>query len=55
MAKSKQSKPRSGRRGDPVSLAPLKPDEAIRAIFQIKPDDVKRIVSKRPGRRKKED
>jgi hypothetical protein len=40
---------RSGRRGDPVSLAPLKPDDAIRAIFQIKPDDVKRIVAKRPG------
>jgi hypothetical protein len=42
----------SGRRGDPVSLHPLKVDDAVRAIFQIKPSDVKRIVRTRPGRKK---
>jgi hypothetical protein len=36
-----------------VSLAPLTPEQAIGAIFQIKPADVKRIVAKRPGKSKK--
>ena len=49
MAKKPTTKPHSGRRGDPVSLAPLKPEQAIRAIFQISKDDVKRIVASKPG------
>jgi hypothetical protein len=42
-----------GRRGHPVSLAPLSMNEAVDAIFAIKPTDVKKIVAKRPGRTKK--
>jgi hypothetical protein len=49
---SKQ-KPRSGRRSDPISLAPLTVEQAVDAIFQIKPADVKRILAKRPERKKK--
>lgn len=41
---------RSGRRGDPVRLAPLTMDQAVDAIFQIKPDDVKKIVASKPGK-----
>lgn len=40
-----------GRRGDPVSLAPLTMDKAVDAIFQISPKDVKRIVASRPGKK----
>jgi hypothetical protein len=52
MAK-KMDKSRSGRRGDPISLHPLTVDQAVTAIFKIKPEDVKRIVASRPGKRKK--
>jgi hypothetical protein len=50
---SKKSKPRSGRRGDPISLHPLTPAQAICGMFQIKPEDVKRIVASKPGRTKR--
>lgn len=40
-------------RGSNVSLAPLTPEQAIRGMFQIKPDDVKRIIASKPGRKKK--
>jgi hypothetical protein len=50
---NKSPKPRSGRRGDPVSLYPLTPEQAIKGIFQISPADVKRIVAKRPGKKQK--
>lgn len=50
--KSKQPKP-SGRRGDPVSLHPLTPEQAIGGMFKIKPADVKRIVASKPGKKKK--
>lgn len=43
----------SGRRGDPVSLRPLTMDQAVDAIFAIKPDDVRKILAKRPGKGKK--
>jgi hypothetical protein len=46
-------KPHPGRRGDPVSLHPLTPEQAISGMFKIKPEDVKRIVGKRPIRRRK--
>jgi hypothetical protein len=36
-----------------VRLAPLTPEQAIRGMFQIKPEDVKRIVASKPGRKKK--
>jgi hypothetical protein len=42
-----------GRKGFPVSLAPLTPEQAISGIFQISPADVKRIVASKPGNRKK--
>jgi hypothetical protein len=51
--KSNKSRNPAGRRGDPVSLAPLKMDEVVDAIFQIKPDDVKAILAKRPGKQSK--
>lgn len=44
---------RSGRHGDPVSLYPLTMDQAADVIFAIKPDDVRKILAKRPGRKKK--
>ena len=51
--KPAQSKPKHpGRRGDPVSLAPLSMDEAVDAIFQIKPDDVKKVIASKPGKKK---
>ncbi|HEV2292409.1 MAG TPA: hypothetical protein VGR35_01050 [Tepidisphaeraceae bacterium] len=49
---TKKSHP--GRRGDPVSLYPLEPDDALRAVLAIKPEDVKRIISSKPGKKRKE-
>lgn len=51
--KKPPAKPRSGRRADPISLAPLTMDQAVDAIFAIKPEDVKEILSSRPGKGKK--
>jgi hypothetical protein len=48
-----KEKPHAGRRGDPVSLHPLTMDQAVEAIFQIKPSDVKRIVASKPGKKRK--
>jgi hypothetical protein len=45
--------PRSGRRGDPVSLHPLSAEQAVRGMFQISKDDVKRILASKPGKGKK--
>jgi hypothetical protein len=53
MDKKRTQSTRSGRQGDPVSLHPLTPDQAIRGIFQIKPADVKRIVASKPERKRK--
>jgi hypothetical protein len=51
------SKPKTpnpnGRKGNPISLAPLTMDEAVDAIFKIKAADVKRIVASRPGKKKR--
>jgi hypothetical protein len=52
MAK-RQPKPRSGRRGDPVTLAPLTMDQAVDAIFKIAPKDAKRVVASKPTRKKR--
>jgi len=48
----KPAKPHPGRRGDPVSLYPLSPDDALRAVLAIKPADVKRIIASKPGKKK---
>src|SRR5688500_17728212 len=54
MAKKTSSKAStSSRRGDPVSLAPLTPEQALRGMFQIKPADVARIVASKPGAKRK--
>ena len=42
-----------GRRGLRVSAAPLTADQLVRGIFQIAPADVKRIISSRPGKKKR--
>jgi hypothetical protein len=52
MPKKTTNSNRAGRRGLKVSLYPLTPDEAMRAMLAIKPEDVKRIVGK-PKHRKK--
>jgi hypothetical protein len=43
----------AGRKGDPVSIAPLTVDEFVDGMFKIKPEDVKRIVASKPGGRKR--
>ena len=40
----------NGRKGDPVSIAPLTMDQFVDEIFEIKPADVKRIVASKPGK-----
>ena len=52
MAKRKIPNP-NGRKGNPISLAPLTMDQAVEAIFQIKSADVKKIIASKPGRRGK--
>jgi hypothetical protein len=42
-----------GRGGNNVSLYPLTADQAVRGMFQIAPEDVKRILAKRPGKKKR--
>jgi hypothetical protein len=48
----KPPKKHPGRRRDPVSLAPLTMDQAVDAIFAIKPKDVKKILASKPGKKK---
>jgi hypothetical protein len=50
-AKPKKTNP--GRAGLRVSLYPMSPDDALRAVLQIKPADVKRIIEKDKPKRKK--
>ncbi len=47
-ADSMPKKPHPGRKGNPVSLHPLTMDEAVDAVFQIKPADVQRVLSSKP-------
>ena len=35
-----------------MSLAPLTMDQAVDAIFQIKPADVRKILASKPGKKK---
>ena len=54
MAKKIPAKPHSGRRGDPVSLAPLTPDQALAGLLKVKLADVKKRESdERLARKKK--
>lgn len=36
-------KKKSGRAGDPVSLAPLAPDQALAGLLKVKPADVAKL------------
>jgi hypothetical protein len=50
--------PHPGRRGNPVSLAPLTPDAALRAALQVKLSDVRKleaaeVTGKKKGKGKK--
>jgi hypothetical protein len=38
--------PRPGRRGNPVSLAPLTPDQALAGLLQVKLKDLKKLEAK---------
>jgi hypothetical protein len=53
MAKKLHNPNPAGSKGIPVSLAPLKGDEALAAALRIKPEDVKKIQAATP--RKKRD
>jgi len=44
-------KPHPGRKGEPVSLHPLTPEQAISGMFKISKADVKRIVASKPGKK----
>jgi hypothetical protein len=50
-------KPHSGRRGDPVSLAPLTTAQALAAALRVKPSDMKKLeqtaARKKPARKKR--
>jgi hypothetical protein len=52
MPSKKPPKKHSGRRGDPISAHPLTADQLVSAVFKIKPDDVKKILSSKPGKKK---
>jgi hypothetical protein len=47
-----KKRPHSGRRGDPVSLAPLKPDQALAALLRVKPSDVKKLEAQEKAKKK---
>jgi hypothetical protein len=42
----------AGARGIPVSLAPLRGDDALAVVLRIKPEDVKKIQAATPGKKK---
>ncbi|HEY8748234.1 MAG TPA: hypothetical protein VIM11_09685 [Tepidisphaeraceae bacterium] len=52
MPSKKPPKKHPGRRGDPISAAPLSADQLVSAIFKIKPADVKKILASKPGKKK---
>ena len=45
--------PKKTPRGKPVSLAPLKPDEAMAALLKVKPADVRKLERAEKKKRKK--
>jgi hypothetical protein len=49
---SRKTQKHLDRGDDPMSLAPLTMDQAVDAIFQIKPADVRKILASKPGKKK---
>jgi hypothetical protein len=43
MSKKPHNPNPNGVKGNPISLAPLSPDEALRGLLRVKPADVKRL------------
>ena len=43
---------RTQSRASNLSMAPLSMDEAVDAIFAIKPADVKKVVASKPGKKR---
>ena len=43
MAKKSHNPNPNGSKGNPVSLAPLSPDQALAGLLRVKPADVKRM------------
>ena len=43
MPRTKPPRKHSGRRGDPISLAPLTPDQAMAALLKVKLSDVEKL------------
>jgi hypothetical protein len=43
MARKPHNPNPNGVKGNPVSLAPLSPDEALRGLLRVKPADVKKL------------
>lgn len=48
----KGSNTHPGRGGNNISVYPLSGDEALKAVLQIQPADVKRILASKPGKKK---
>ena len=46
------TRPHPSRRGDPVSLAPLKPDQALAALLRVKPSDVRKLEAQEKAKKK---
>jgi hypothetical protein len=53
MAKKRHNPNPAGRKGKPITAAPLTMDQLVDGVFQIKSSDVKRIVAGKPGKGKK--
>jgi hypothetical protein len=53
MAKKPHNPNPAGSKGIPISLAPLKGDEALAAALRIKPEDVKKIQAATPRKKGK--
>jgi len=49
----KKTPSRIQNRASNVSLYPLTPDDAVRAVLSISKEDAKRITHDKPGKRKK--
>ena len=45
--------PKTARTTGRISLYPLTPEQAISSMFKISRADVKRIIAKRPGKKRK--
>lgn len=50
--KKPAKKKHPGRAGDKLSAYPLTPEQLVQGIFKIAPEDVKKIVASKPGKKK---